>query len=64
MCSANLPDKIAIAVDAQMDDGDGQKGTCARQKQARPEPDRSSTPRPTHYTEDGVSTLRSSAAQM
>ena len=23
MCSANLPDKIAISVDAQMDDGDG-----------------------------------------
>lgn len=26
LCSGNLPDKIAVSVDAQMDDGDGKKG--------------------------------------
>ena len=27
LCSANLPDKIAISIDAQMDDSDGTKGS-------------------------------------
>jgi prepilin-type N-terminal cleavage/methylation domain-containing protein len=27
LCSANLPDKIAISIDAQTDDGDGTKGS-------------------------------------
>jgi len=31
MCSANLPDKIAIAVDTQMDDGDVRTGTVRGQ---------------------------------
>src|SRR5262245_23720384 len=32
MCSANLPDKIAIAVDTQMDDGLAGKGTVRGQR--------------------------------
>ena len=38
MCSANLPDKIAIAVDTQMDDGLAGKGTVRGQLQAGPNP--------------------------
>jgi prepilin-type N-terminal cleavage/methylation domain-containing protein len=38
MCSANLPDKIAIAVDTQMDDGVAGKGTVRGQLQAAPNP--------------------------
>jgi hypothetical protein len=38
MCSANLPDKIAIAVDTQMDDGLSGKGTVRGQLQAGPNP--------------------------
>ncbi|OAI50349.1 hypothetical protein AYO46_02580 [Betaproteobacteria bacterium SCGC AG-212-J23] len=56
MCSANLPDKIAISVDSQMDDGNGQKGNVRAMKQT-------TGPNPTDiagtadaYTEDGVST--------
>ena len=39
LCSANLPDKIAISVDAQTDDGDGKKGTVRAAKQDLAEPD-------------------------
>jgi|SRR6185503_9511451 prepilin-type N-terminal cleavage/methylation domain-containing protein len=56
MCTANLPDKIAISVDAQMDDGNGQKGNVRGMKQT-------TGPNPTDiaatadaYSEDGVST--------
>jgi prepilin-type N-terminal cleavage/methylation domain-containing protein len=38
MCSANLPDKIAIAVDTQMDDGLAGKGTVRALAQAAPNP--------------------------
>ena len=38
MCSANLPDKIAIAVDTQMDDGLAGKGTVRAIVQAGPNP--------------------------
>jgi prepilin-type N-terminal cleavage/methylation domain-containing protein len=31
LCTANLPDKIAISVDSQMDDGDGTKGSVRGQ---------------------------------
>ena len=34
LCSANLPDKIAISVDAQSDDGIGTSGTVRGQDQA------------------------------
>ena len=38
MCSANLPDKIASAVDTQMDDGIAGKGTVRALLQAAPNP--------------------------
>jgi prepilin-type N-terminal cleavage/methylation domain-containing protein len=38
MCSANLPDKIAIAVDTQMDDGVPATGTVRGGAQAGPNP--------------------------
>ena len=38
ICSANLPDKIAIAVDTQMDDGVITTGTVRGQLQAAPNP--------------------------
>ena len=38
ICSANLPDKIAIAVDTQMDDGNIVNGTVRGQLQAAPNP--------------------------
>jgi prepilin-type N-terminal cleavage/methylation domain-containing protein len=38
MCSANLPDKIAIAVDTQMDDGISGKGTVRALLQVAPNP--------------------------
>lgn len=38
MCSANLPDKIAIAVDSQMDDGISNAGAVRAHLQATPNP--------------------------
>jgi hypothetical protein len=38
MCSANLPDKIAIAVDTQMDDGASNLGTVRALLQQAPNP--------------------------
>jgi prepilin-type N-terminal cleavage/methylation domain-containing protein len=54
MCSANLPDKIAISVDAQMDDGVGRTGSVRGFKQTAPNDPVSATAQA--YTEDGVST--------
>ncbi len=39
ICSANLPDKIAIAADTQMDDGIPDKGTVRALTQTAPNPD-------------------------
>jgi prepilin-type N-terminal cleavage/methylation domain-containing protein len=39
VCTSNLPDKIAIAVDAQMDDGSGTAGQVRGFLQAAPNPD-------------------------
>ena len=39
ICSANLPDKIAIAADTQMDDGVSNTGTVRGQQQTGPNPD-------------------------
>ena len=39
ICSANLPDKIAIAADTQMDDGVSNAGTVRAIQQAGPNPD-------------------------
>ena len=55
LCSANLPDKIAISVDSQMDDGDGKKGSVRAMKQSAPNPADIAAAADT-YTEDGVST--------
>ncbi len=38
ICSANLPDKIAIAVDTQMDDGNSTQGTVRSLLQSAPNP--------------------------
>jgi hypothetical protein len=38
VCSPNLPDKIAIAVDTQMDDGQRTSGGVRGQLQAAPNP--------------------------
>jgi prepilin-type N-terminal cleavage/methylation domain-containing protein len=53
LCSGNLPDKIAISVDAQMDDGLGKKGSV-RAAKASGNPDVIPAAADT-YTEDGVS---------
>jgi prepilin-type N-terminal cleavage/methylation domain-containing protein len=58
LCSANLPDKIAISVDAQMDDGDGKKGNVRAMKQDSPNPAAVATAA-SAYVEDGVSTYLS-----
>ncbi|MGH8724034.1 MAG: prepilin-type N-terminal cleavage/methylation domain-containing protein [Burkholderiales bacterium] len=55
LCSANLPDKIAVSVDSQMDDGDGKKGSVRTQKQSAPNPATINAAADA-YTEDGVST--------
>jgi prepilin-type N-terminal cleavage/methylation domain-containing protein len=39
MCSSNIPDKVAIAIDTQMDDGMIDKGTLRGQRQAGANPD-------------------------
>jgi prepilin-type N-terminal cleavage/methylation domain-containing protein len=56
LCSANLPDKIAISVDSQMDDGDGKKGNVRAMKQSGPNPSIASGGAADAYSEDGVST--------
>jgi hypothetical protein len=53
LCSAGLPDKIAISVDAQMDDGLGKKGSVRAKKAAGNPADIGAAE---DYTEDGVST--------
>jgi prepilin-type N-terminal cleavage/methylation domain-containing protein len=39
VCSANIPDKVAIAIDTQLDDGTHNTGSVRAQKQAGPNPD-------------------------
>jgi len=53
MCSANLPDKIAIATDTQMDDGIPATGTVRGDLQAAPNPNLDNTPVAT-YAETGT----------
>jgi prepilin-type N-terminal cleavage/methylation domain-containing protein len=55
MCSANLPDKIAISVDAQMDDSVSTTGNVRGAQQSSPNPATIATSAST-YAEDGVST--------
>jgi len=62
ICSANLPDKIAIAVDTQMDDGQRLSGSVRGQLQAAPNPaivqDATSAGAggPNNYAETGTNT--------
>ncbi len=56
LCSGNLPDKIAVSIDAQMDDGDGKKGSVRAMKQSAPNPDLVAKAAADAYVEDGVST--------
>jgi prepilin-type N-terminal cleavage/methylation domain-containing protein len=53
VCSGNLPDKIAIAVDTQMDDGIPASGTVRGDLQAAPNPNLDNTPVAT-YAETGT----------
>ena len=53
LCSANLPDKIATAVDTQMDDGTPDKGIVRGDLQSAPNPDVDNTPA-TAYVESGT----------
>ena len=55
LCTANLPDKIAISVDSQMDDGKGKAGSVRAMK-GGPNPVLVATNAADEYTEDGVST--------
>ncbi|HEY9531004.1 MAG TPA: prepilin-type N-terminal cleavage/methylation domain-containing protein [Burkholderiales bacterium] len=56
MCSANLPDKIAISVDAQMDDGFATSGSVRAFRQGAPNPALGATQASQIFQEDGVST--------
>jgi prepilin-type N-terminal cleavage/methylation domain-containing protein len=54
-CSANLPDKIAIAVDSQLDDGDARTGTVRGQLHTGGgNPDISEAPDAANYVENGT----------
>ena len=54
MCSANLPDKIAIAVDTQMDDGVIGTGTVRGQLQTAVNPDINTAADTSAYSESGT----------
>jgi prepilin-type N-terminal cleavage/methylation domain-containing protein len=54
ICSANLPDKIAIAADTQMDDGVIEKGTVRAQLQTSPNPAINTAADTTAYQENGT----------
>ncbi len=54
ICSSNLPDKVAIAVDTQMDDGNSQTGQIRAQSQTTPNPVTDAAPA-TNYVETGTS---------
>jgi len=57
LCSANLPDKIAISVDSQTDDGIGTSGTVRGMSQATLGPNPATIAgSASAYVEDGVST--------
>jgi prepilin-type N-terminal cleavage/methylation domain-containing protein len=55
MCSANLPDKVAIAIDSQMDDGLSNAGALRAQLQSTSNPDIAGTAA-SAYAETGTNT--------
>ena len=54
VCSANLPDKIAISVDTQMDDGLVGSGTVRGQKSTAPNPAVNTAADASAYAETGT----------
>lgn len=54
ICTSNLPDKIAIAVDTQMDDGAPGGGQVRGQLQTTPNPDVAATSGITAFVENGT----------
>jgi len=54
LCSANLPDKIAISVDAQLDDGKGGTGAVRGQLQTAGTPNPAIAATAIDYTETGT----------
>jgi prepilin-type N-terminal cleavage/methylation domain-containing protein len=54
VCSANIPDKVAISIDTQMDDGHIATGTVRGQLQAAPNPAIATTAPATDYAETGT----------
>jgi prepilin-type N-terminal cleavage/methylation domain-containing protein len=56
ICSANIPDKVAIAMDTQMDDGLIGTGTVRAQLQAAPNPNIQTAAATTAYAETGTNT--------
>ena len=54
VCSSNLPDKVAIALDTQIDDGNPQTGQVRAQLQSQANPATATAPA-TGYVETGVS---------
>ena len=56
ICSANIPDKVAIAMDTQMDDGLIGTGTVRAQLQSAPNPNIQTAAAATAYAETGTNT--------
>ena len=56
ICSANIPDKVAIAIDTQMDDGLIGTGTVRAQLQAAPNPAIQAAAAVVEYAETGTNT--------
>jgi prepilin-type N-terminal cleavage/methylation domain-containing protein len=56
VCSANIPDKVAIAMDTQMDDGTIGTGTVRGQLQTTPNPNINAAADATAYAETGTNT--------
>jgi len=54
MCSSNLPDKIAISVDTQMDDGSPAAGQVRAQLQTAPNPNTAATSGIAAFEENGT----------
>jgi len=56
ICSANIPDKVAIAIDTQMDDGKIATGTVRGQLQSAPNPTINTAADSAEYAETGTNT--------
>jgi hypothetical protein len=57
MCSSGIPAYVAIATDAQMDDGNGAAGKIRAQRETEPNPPIKAVLGPEDaYVQDGVST--------